>query len=227
MEFVRKTVRWIQALGRWAMQAQRAWMPVLVVAGILGLGSLLPVSLEGWLRYCGLALELLGIAAVVLGITSKRRLFGRPSLLQHVRNWLIMRPRWGIKQQTIIVTGTGSLELAGSAKVSMWRGAGTSASLEDRMAAAEANLTTLKTELEEVAEQVRREAKARADAVDAEHRAREAAVGDLRAQLEGLGAEGLHVEMAGVFWLVLGAVLATIPEELTGVLNWARCWVWR
>jgi len=89
------------------------------------------------------------------------------------------------------------------------------------MAAAEANLTTLRTELGEVDEQTRGEVKQRVEAVNAERQAREAAVRDLRTHLEGLGAEGLHVEMTGIFWLVVGVVLATIPGEVACVVSWA------
>jgi hypothetical protein len=41
-------------------------------------------------------------------------------------------------------------------------------------------------------------------------------------QLEKLGAGGLHIEMMGVFWLVLGVVLATVPGEIAAVLKWLR-----
>ena len=88
------------------------------------------------------------------------------------------------------------------------------------MAAAEANILALSAELRETAEQVRAEAGQRAEAVSAERAAREAAVRELRTHLEGLGAEGLHVEMAGVFWLVMGVVLATIPGEIAYAVTW-------
>jgi hypothetical protein len=43
-------------------------------------------------------------------------------------------------------------------------------------------------------------------------------------RLEGLGAEGLHVEMSGVFWLVVGVVLDTIPGEVACTVNWMASW---
>jgi len=92
------------------------------------------------------------------------------------------------------------------------------------MAAAEANLTTLRTELGDLADQVRAEAGQRVEAVNAERQAREAAVRDLRVHLEGLGAEGLHMEMTGVFWLVMGVVLATMPGEIACAATWLRGW---
>jgi hypothetical protein len=87
MDFLLKSVRWIRALGRWLMKARRVWSPVLVAGGIVAVACLLPVRLEDRLRYGGLALELLGIATVILGIRGRRRLFNRPSLREHIRAW--------------------------------------------------------------------------------------------------------------------------------------------
>jgi len=224
MDFLRKTVRWIRAHGPWLMQAQRVWVPIVAALGIVLVTSLFPTSAENRVRYCGLVLQVLGIGTVVFGITSKRRLFGRPSLLEHVRNWLSKRPRWGVARQFVLVAEPASLSLSGSARLSVWRGVGPEASLEDRMAAAEANLTTLRTELGDLADQVRAEAGQRVEAVNAERQAREAAVRDLRVHLEGLGAEGLHMEMTGVFWLVMGVVLATMPGEIACAATWLRGW---
>ena len=220
MDFFRKTVRWIRAHGPWLMQARRVWVPVVVALAIVLVTSLLPTTAEDRVRYCGLILQLLGIGTVVFGIMSKRRLFRRPSLLENVRHWLSRRPRWGVTQHTILSPATGSLSLSGTARLSVWRGVGPTASLEDRVAAAEANLITLRSELSELTDQLQAEAGKRVEAVNAERQARETAVRDLRAHLEGLGAEGLHMEMTGVFWLVMGVVLATIPGEIACTAAW-------
>ena len=49
---------------------------------------------------------------------------------------------------------------------------------------------------------------------------RETADAELRGQLEGFGAEGISVEMAGVQWLVTGAILATVPGEIARLIAW-------
>jgi hypothetical protein len=92
------------------------------------------------------------------------------------------------------------------------------------LAAAEANLVTLRAELGEAAEELRTETRQRVEAGDAERQARETAVRGLETRLEGLGAEGLHVEMSGVFWLVVGVVLDTIPGEVACTVNWMASW---
>jgi chromosome segregation ATPase len=104
----------------------------------------------------------------------------------------------------------------------MWRGVPADASVEARLAALEANLATLRTEQAETAKEFQEATRKTNDAVDAERRARESAVGSLRVQLEKLGAGGLHVEMMGVFWLILGVVLATVPGEIAAAFKWLR-----
>jgi len=223
MDFLRKSGRCVRALGRWLLEAWRVWGPLLVVAAILALSQLIPVKLEDRLRYCGLTLELLGIATVVLGIIGKRKLFKKPTLLQNLRAWLGRHP---FRQtQHAIVTGTASLaSVSARAKASLWARTPPDASLEGRVAAIEQNLDTLRTELGNVEKELQDEARLRMESIDAERRARDAGMSEMRAQLERLGAESLHVEMTGVFWLVLGVVLDTIPAELaagvSALLGW-------
>ncbi len=84
----------------------------------------------------------------------------------------------------------------------------------------EANLVTLRTELAEAAKELQEETRNRTEAVESERRTRESEVKELRMQLEGFGAGSLHVEMAGVFWVILGIVLATASSEIAGALKW-------
>ena len=223
MRLIQNLGRWVRALAHWLVEAWRVWVPVLVVMLVLIVASQLPLSLaDPVLRYCGLAFQLVGILTVVSGLRDKRRLFNRPSLLENIRRWLDRRPRWGAKAQTILVAGTGSISLSGSVKLSVWRGTPAEASIEARLAALEANLATLRTEQAETVKEFQEATRKTNEAVDAERRARESAVTALRVQLEGLGAGGLHVEMMGVFWLVLGVVLATVPGEIAAALKWCQ-----
>jgi len=226
MDFLRKSNQWVRALGRWLLEAQRVWAPAVVVVAIVAVSFLMPAKPEDRLRYCGLTLELLGIATVVLGIIGKRKLFKKPTLREHIRSWFDRRPRWGRRRQAILA-GTASLGIASAAaKLSLWRGIPPNASLEDRVAAVEQNLNTLRTELANAEKDIQNEARQRTEAIDAERRARETAMNEMRVQLEGMGAESLHVEMTGVFWLVVGVVLDTISAELawvfTSLLGWWR-----
>jgi hypothetical protein len=98
----------------------------------------------------------------------------------------------------------------------------TDATVEARLDALEANLLTLRQEHTETAQELRESARRTDEAVTSERRARESAVTSLRSQLEGFGVGDLYVEMIGIFWLVLGVVLATIPSEVAGALRWRQ-----
>ena len=58
--------------------------------------------------------------------------------------------------------------------------------------------------------------------LNTERHAREATDSAIREQIEKFAAEGLHIEAAGLFWLILGIVLATIPAELAKLLHLAK-----
>lgn len=193
---------------------------IVVVLVFSIIGSQLPGTAEDRVRYCGLALQLLGISIVAWGLRDRRLLFNLPSPLDNLRGYLRQFPRWGAKPQTINIIGTGGILVGGSGKVSVWIGVPPGASIEDRLAALKGNVESLKTQQAEIAKELQEETRKRFEAVDSERRKRESAVIDIRRQLNTLGAGGLHLEWAGVFWLFLGVFLATIPSEIAGWLKW-------
>jgi predicted phage tail protein len=95
----------------------------------------------------------------------------------------------------------------------------------ERLAALEANLTGLRRELEEEAKERRDEARKLAQAGDSERQAHEASIKKLQDQLERFGAEGLNIEMVGVYWVILGAIFMTVPGELASVTTWTLSWL--
>ena len=207
--------RWLRALARWLVEPWRVWAPIVAVLFALLAASRLPLDwADAVLRYCGLAFQLLGIGMVALGLRDKGRLFDRPTLREKIRRWFARRPRWNAKTQTRIVTATGTLSISADARASMWRGTPADACVADRLAALEANLVTLKTEHAETAKQLQEATRKANEAIEAERQARESGITTLRVKLEGLGAGGLHIEWTGVFWLLVGVVLATIPGEI-------------
>jgi hypothetical protein len=60
------------------------------------------------------------------------------------------------------------------------------------------------------------------EAIDLERRTRESEAIGLRRQLEGFGAEGLHIEIIGVCLLLVGVELATIPSEIACGWEWIK-----
>jgi hypothetical protein len=164
-------------------------------------------------------LQLLGIGTVVHGLRDRRRLFQRPSLLGHIRAWFAGRPRLNPKPHLIHAASSGAVAIGGTAKISVWRGAPPDASLEARIDAIEANLDTLRKEHADTSRELRDEVRARAEQADLERRTRETAIDDLRSRVDTLGAGGLYIESAGLFWLIIGVVLGTVPGEIASLFR--------
>ncbi len=219
---IHRVGRWIVAVAHWIADAWRVWGALAVAMFVALIGSQLPGTVDDRVRYCGLALELLGIFTVVSGLREKRLLFKRPGLLDHVCSWLARRPRWGARTQTLSASLFANAQAFGTAKLSVWQGTSPEASAEARLAALEANVETLRTEHSETSKELQEEIRKRADAVDSERLARESADRDIRTQLETFGAGSLHLETAGLFWLVLGVALATAPTEVASALAWFK-----
>ena len=205
---------WLHDQARWIATASPAWGTLGVIGIVAGVASFLPGNTDDRVRYCGMTLELLGVFTVVHGLREKRRLFKRPSLFDHLKDWLGRRPRWGAKNQVIIAASAGHLSISGSARTSIWRGTAPDATLEARFAALEANVETLRSEQAELAKQLQAEAQTRNTALEAERRSRDSVVNALRSQLDTFGAGGLPLETAGLVWLILGVVLATASTEI-------------
>lgn len=214
--------QWIVAIAYWIADAWRVWGALAVVVLVALIGSQLPGNVDDRVRYSGLTLELLGIFTVVSGLRDKQRIFKRPSLFDHVRSWLTRRPRWATRAHTISATGIASATAFATAKLSVWRGTSSEATVEARLVALEANVETLRSEQAETSKELHEETRKRTEAVDSERQARELAARDIRTQLETLGVGSLHLETAGLFWLVLGVMLATAPTEVANALGWFK-----
>ena len=210
---------WFVAIFRWLVRAWRAWGAVGVVGGVAAISSLLPGTPEDRIRFCGLALQLLGVATVVALLQDKRRTFNRESLFEQLTQWLAARPRFRPKWHTISLSCVSTSSATGSANLSVWRRAAPSAPVEDRVSALEGNIETLKQDIESATERAVQSAGRLATELNTERQARDATDAAIRSQIEKFAAGGLHIEAAGLFWLILGIVFATIPAELAKLLE--------
>ncbi len=216
-------VQWAKAMAAWLGSAWRVWCVLAVVLIIVVITSMFPGTLEDRLRLSGMTLELLGILTVAFGLKEKRVLFQRPGLLDHFRSWLNSRPRLGAKPRTVSITGVGGIGSAGGVgRASVWRGTPPDATIEARLATLEANVLGLREEQSEIDKQLHEEIRNRNEALKGEREAREVATRELRTQLDTFGAGNLNIEAAGIFWLVLGVILATASPEVAKGLQWLR-----
>jgi hypothetical protein len=217
----------------------RTAVAVVVLLSVLGVvlssGALAVaagVTLSAFLRYWGLALELVGLGAIAWGLIDLREKFtDRPSLVTRVRLRLSRARRLTVNRvrrllgrpvpPTVVSVGTaGAVGLAGSVTIEVGYGA-ISARLpvSERLAQLDARTREIQDRVNRLQRQVVAEIPAR-EAADADERAaRRAADEGLDNKLTDLAAGGLTVEWWGLAALVVGTVLDAIPDELANLFS--------
>lgn len=95
-------LKWLARLLHWFASVRLAAFAFAVVVVAVWVSFF--VHTEPALRLGGLCLQLLGIAAAALGIRDTRRMFGKPSFLQSLRNWAKSWPRFKPKTQHVSVS---------------------------------------------------------------------------------------------------------------------------
>jgi hypothetical protein len=116
--------------------------------------------------------------------------------------------------------GVASALAVGSAHAYGWHSLPENATTDDRFATLEKNLDTVKRLALDAQRQVQDEALKAAKRLEDERREREDAYRVLKEKLESFGTSNLYFETAGVFWLIVGIVLGTIPAEVAGIIRW-------
>jgi chromosome segregation ATPase len=118
------------------------------------------------------------------------------------------------------MTGTGSLRLKGEvARREVWTNVDPSAALERQIEAIGKNVDRLRGRLNELQEQLDKRFREHAEALDHETITRAQDDEHLRNRLEAAETGGLHITFAGVVWLLVGVLFATLPQE---ILGWTR-----
>lgn len=185
-----------------------------VVAGIVGacvIGYAWPrQNASTAIAIAGVVLQWAGLAVVAVGIAKIRRHFDRPSLFR--RFWeALQRPR----DVTVQLSGVIAVSASGTLTAVHTRANPTT---QERVTALEAALSqlrsdlnaqmqTINTSVEAVKQDVQREAATRASAITA-----------VRSQFADVAAGGLRLEIIGLWWLVVAALLSSVPNELAALL---------
>ena len=214
IERIMRLSRWVARFAAWLYEARMLCLVVLVVPTVAFLISfaLFPVW-ETRLRIAGLFLQLFGIAVVVWGLSETGRLFSRPNPMQYTVEWFKRFPRFDAEGRIFAslgatVQGAAMVSAVGTVSVRA------TATLEERVAALEAAQNYFIEQVREIQGHYEQEIRIVRNELESERRER--AVQDEKTQkrLEEVSAGGLHLEWAGVFWLLLGLVLATAPAEI-------------
>jgi hypothetical protein len=217
---IRRLRQWFFALARWVWEARRGWGSVGLVVLVLLSAIVVPRSLDDCIRYAGLTLQILGVVTVAIGLRDKRQTFERPGLVQLFRAWLRRFPRYSPEPHVISTQGVASAAGVGSAYAYGWHGLPENATIDDRLATFEKNLDTVKRLALDAQKQVQNEALKTAKRLEDERREREDAHRALNEKLENFGTSNLYFETAGVFWLIVGIVLGTVPTEVAMIIRW-------
>ena len=219
---VRDLIQFAVAHVRWTASFRRVWVALAVIATLGVAAALLPGKADDRIRYCGLALQLLGVGTVLVLLREKTETFGRSSFVGYIRERLAARPRFRPPNRTVTVSGISSSFATGSAHASVWRNPATAASPDERLAMLEGNIETLRKDLEWHAQQARQASESLRSELNTERQGRQEAVASVALKLDRFGAGGLHIEAIGLFWLFLGIIMATVPTELATLLGLAQ-----
>ena len=214
--------QWLRAIARWLWDGRDGWGPLLVVITIIFAASSGAKVLDDGLRYAGLFLQILGVVTVAIGLRDRRQTFQKLGFLRLFLLWLERFPRYAPKPHVISAQGIASGSAFGSAYVFEWHGIPDDATIEDRLTVLQRNLDTVKQLALDAQKQAQEEAAKLQSKLEKESHERETSERALGAKLESVGAGNLHLEAAGVFWLIVGIILGTAPSEMAGLVGWIR-----
>lgn len=186
--------------------AWQFWVTVLILLILFFAPRLWTDCRETWFRQAGVLLQLAGLGTVALGIYETRRRFGRPSLAKRFKEWLaslknavLLPPITGSGHVTV-APGVGGLALTGFPPT-------ITTTPEERLRAIEAAVDELQKRLAKVVADSAQTAEDLRTALADEAGARDRADREVRLLIEEQAAGGLHLEVMGLVWLLVGTLL--------------------
>ena len=205
---------WLRAVLRWLAEPRLVWITLFVII-LAFVVALRPGASDFQIRVTGLVLQWLGIGTVAHGVHQTRQLFGLPSIMTSIRRWLSHFPRW--RGRVIAMTGTGSLGLSGgTARLEVWSTVDPAAPVDARIQALTSNVDRLKDRISQLHNEMDTRLREHSEALRQEQGVRAKDDEHLRTRLEAAETGGLQITFAGVIWLFLGVLLATLSPEISG-----------
>jgi len=196
------------------------WPVGLVFWGIAicwGVAYCLACSLSDQILYAGTLLQMFGLITVAIGISQLRRMFGKPSLFERITNWL--QKLIGAFRKSVSIeihNGMHGMVAGGSAI------AGTLCTspetLETRVEKLEKALNVLKEQHGKMLRTLEDNLSRVESLVHDEGNKRQLGDADISKMLEEVAVGGIHLEVVGLVWLLLGMFGTSIPKELAKLL---------
>ncbi|MBK5276130.1 MAG: hypothetical protein JJE30_13915 [Desulfuromonadales bacterium] len=196
---------------------KRAWPIWVAVAGVALcwiIAYFLAANLTKQILYAGAGLQFIGLATVAIGVRELRKQFKKPSMLESVRNWFQLVRSAFRKLQHLHADCMSSASMilgGGLAKVEVHRANPT---LEMRIEELEKGLISLREEHGKSISNLENNVSRVESLVHDENNKRQANYEELRGNLENVAVGGIHLELVGLLWMLLGMLGTSIQSEL-------------
>ncbi len=212
-----ETVRRISLILPWLAERKFMWLSVTVIGAALA-WSLRPGTQEPTIRLIGLALQLLGVATVIWGISETRALFGHPAFVSELRAWVSRFPLFK-RKPVASAGGGGSAVVTLGARGHGTHGPGANPTIESRLHALEKEIASLHERINQTQNEMDAEFRKAAEELERERSSRTEEASVLRTKLEATGTGGVHISAIGASWLFIGVTLSTASPEIA---SWVK-----
>jgi hypothetical protein len=193
------------------------WPVWIALGGILGCWALsycLASNLREQILYSGTCLQAFGLLTVAVGIRQLRRMFGKPSMYKNVYNWFQLVVSAFRKTASVHITGTGCFVAAGDALVASGS-ISSEMTLEMRVDILEKALNDLREQHAKCIKDLDDNLSRVESLIRDESNKRQLGDTDISKMLEEVAVGGIHLEIVGLVWLLLGMFGTSIPDKLT------------
>jgi len=164
------------------------------------------------------ALQLLGIATVIWGISETRAIFKHPSFAAKAKSWLGGFPLRA--RNTVIAASFGAAAADGcKARAYVTAGPGQNPTVQTRLDALEKNVSLIHERITGTEKEMDEEFRKTNEALKDEENTRKAEDHAIRKRLEATGTGGVHISAIGASWLFVGVILSTAGPEIANLLK--------
>ena len=139
-------------------------------------------------------------------------------MMHRVWAWFGRLRRAFQRPEPITVEGSAAGVSTATGRARVRRGSGLDATVEQRIDVLEANLRSLEQEFDQTTKDLSNKSGQLEKELTRERDDRKAADDKTWRQIEEVAIGGLHLELVGLWWLALGVLGTSIPDELANLL---------
>jgi hypothetical protein len=180
------------------------------------LSSHVSSNTEQTFRIWGAALQIGGLWAAAVGLNDKRAEFGLPSLLPGVLRGLKL-PHWP-KHHVLNATAVGTLNAVVGVATAVSRAA--PRTLEERISQLEADLQSANKLIDATRSELLSKVGELKSGLDRETNERRTTDEQHAISVARLMVGNIALEVTGLFWLTLGMLFGTVPQDLVQLWTW-------